>query len=114
MTDSLGCTATAVTQIVALSDCDETVYIPNVFTPNNDGVNDVFRIVGVESIARFVRVSIFDRWGGLLYETTDPFFEWDGNIDGAYVNPGVYVYLFEYECREGDHRIESGDITVLR
>ncbi|MFM7024336.1 MAG: gliding motility-associated C-terminal domain-containing protein [Flavobacteriales bacterium] len=66
-------------------------YLPNAFSPNGDGINDVFAVQG-ESIY-IMRLSIFNRWGELVFETTDPSKGWDGN--GAPI--GVYVVYYEYE-----------------
>lgn len=66
--------------------------LPNVFTPNNDGVNDVFLPFPYRFIDR-VEMKIFNRWGGLVHETTDPDINWEGkNLQGKEVAEGVYYY----------------------
>lgn len=67
------------------------VNVPNVFTPNGDGVNDVFR-VQVLSVASFHAV-IVNRWGRKVHEWSDPEGGWDGRINGKYASPGTYYYI---------------------
>ena len=75
------------------------LYIPNSFTPNNDGRNDVFLVKATGEIDLF-SMKIFDRWGELVFSTTDINQGWVGNsIDGVYyLTSGVYSYVIEYEA----------------
>lgn len=84
-------------------------YIPNTFTPNGDGLNDVFFLAGAECLER-KRLEIYNRWGQLIFETDDPFNEfWDGTYKGKEVPQGVYPYIF-YHYR-GQRK---GTITLFR
>ncbi|WP_409769503.1 gliding motility-associated C-terminal domain-containing protein [Thermaurantimonas sp.] len=84
-------------------------YIPNTFTPNGDGINDVFYLAGAECLER-ARLEIYNRWGQLIFETDDPFNEfWDGTYKGKEVPQGVYPYIF-YHYR-GQRK---GTITLFR
>lgn len=67
-----------------------SIYIPNAFTPNGDGMNDVFGVKG-EGIRNF-HLYVYDRWGEVVFETTNPKQQWDGNYAGNPVEQGVYVY----------------------
>ncbi len=73
--------------------------LPNVFTPNNDGINDLFRPITPEFIvSRFIEkldIKIYSRWGNLVYETTDPNINWNGTNkqSNKLVTPGVYYYV---------------------
>ena len=94
------------------------VYIPNAFTPNGDGLNDIFEIQGVaindsRAVLKF-SVHIFDRWGSLVFESNAPDFKWDGtNIQGQSCQQGVYVYKMMIEGY-GRQKIENqGIITLL-
>lgn len=116
--DANGCSASA-TVLVDL-DRNRNIYIPNVFSPNGDGINDKFRVfagLGVSSI-NFVR--LYDRWGGKLFEETDLLPDpdgtpgWDGNFRGEEMNPGVYLYLVEVEFQDGQVLLYRGDVTLLR
>jgi len=98
-----------------------TVYIPNTFTPNGDGLNDVWQITYDLECWVDVEFRIFNRWGEMIYHGYDfnfnsyPF--WDGSINGSgyYATDGVYVYTF-YGRREDSPEIleESGHITIFR
>jgi len=90
-------------------------FIPNVFSPNYDGLNDYFfPIIDEENIEKFL-FTIFDRWGNLLYSTSDPKAKgWDGSFKGKEVNPGVYVYYFEIQSTYCPKIILKGDVTLLK
>ena len=88
--------------------------IPNVFTPSdNNGVNDVFRLVPSESSARVVSLTIYNRWGEKLYESTEPTAAWDGTSNGKDAPADVYVYIMVVACSEVEERM-VGDVTLLR
>ena len=97
-----------------------TVYIPNTFSPNNDGINDIWQIIYNLDCWVDVEFRIFNRWGEMIYHGYDfnfssyPF--WDGSINGGgyYAADGVYVYTF-YGRREDSPEIleESGQYQYL-
>ena len=96
-----------------------TIYIPNVFTPNGDGINDKFTVFSSPEIKSVDRLLIFDRWGELLYEasnlpTNDPHSGWDGRFRSKDMNAAVFVYLVEWTDLEGEKRMERGDGTLVR
>lgn len=100
-------------------DKNRNVFIPNIFTPNGDGTNDVFRVhagVGVERIKSF---QVFSRWGETVFEARDLIPNdigddgWDGTFKGDFMNPGVFVYLIEVEFTDGLILLYRGDITLL-
>jgi gliding motility-associated-like protein len=98
-----------------------TVYIPNTFTPNNDGINDVWKIVYNLDCWVDVEFQIFNRWGNKIYhgygEDFNSFPFWDGSVNGGdyYASDGVYVYTF-YGRKEDSPEVleESGYITIFR
>jgi len=67
-----------------------TIYIPSAFTPNGDGLNDMFGVKG-DGIKDF-HLYIYNRWGEVLFESTNPRQQWDGKIDGNPAETGTYVY----------------------
>ncbi len=91
------------------------LFVPNVFTPDNNGINDTFGISWVAPGAGFV-MRIFNRWGQEIYTSTDPTVEWDGRASGALVPDGVYAYLISAEdpCSPGELRELRGHVTLLR
>jgi gliding motility-associated-like protein len=122
-TDANGCTNSEGTLIVVVDtfdpnlDCFVTYYIPNAFTPNGDGYNDLFFIYGrgVEEM----RLRIFNRWGELIFETTDQSQGWDGTYRGELLNPDVFVYELRMNFCDGS-RLDSGNsfrkgsVTLIR
>jgi gliding motility-associated-like protein len=71
---------------------EEYLYIPNSFSPNGDGINDVFAIYGHSNCGEY-QLTIFNRWGEVVYYTTDINKFWDGKQDGKAVQSGVYCYV---------------------
>ena len=85
-----------------------SIYIPNAFTPNGDGINDTFGVKG-EGIKEF-RLLIFNRWGDVIFESTEAHKQWDGKVNGEPVQQGTYVYeLFANGVKKG----RTGSVTVI-
>ena len=95
------------------------VYIPNAFSPNNDGFNDIFQIYTGEDVSIVKSFYIFDRWGGQVHTVDDCAVGdlldcgWDGRLNGKAVNPGVFTYFVEVEFIDGVVRTFKGDVTVV-
>ena len=95
-------------------------FIPNVFTPDDDNINDEIRFYPSPGIARVRQWIIFDRWGDAVYGKTDfdpadPSVYWDGTTQGSVIlNPGVFPYVIELELVNGNREIHHGNITLLR
>lgn len=96
------------------------IYIPTVFSPNGDGINDIFLISGGENqITRIKKFQIFNRWGELLHEVidflpNDPSSGWDGHFKNEMMNPGVFVYVAEVEFVDGLVQVYTGDVTLMK
>lgn len=89
--------------------------VPNVFTPNGDGKNDVFMVKGL-SLEDFHGV-ILNRWGRKVYEWSDPQGGWDGRIHGKYANPGTYYYIITARGREKSNPpkyVKKGALMLIR
>jgi gliding motility-associated-like protein len=92
--------------------CEAKVYVPNAFSPNNDGINDLFEIYG-NGFAP-VQLKIFNRWGGLVFSQTGNDFRWNGEVKGKPAQPGVYVYLLDYvDIYNGEGKTIWGNIMVI-
>ena len=104
-TSALGCDSLVLLQLDYYN-----LYIPNVFSPNGDGLNDEFEVFGQDNFLEFSEQIIFDRWGNEVYRGE----EWDGKFKGKYVNPGVYTYLVYVVMDDGIKRRFSGSVTVVR
>jgi gliding motility-associated-like protein len=88
-------------------------YLPNSFTPNGDGLNDVFRIIG-EGNYHILDFYVANRWGNIIFRTIDQNVGWDGKIQGVEQSIDTYYYFLKYECANGDKRVIKGDLTLLR
>lgn len=102
---------------VDINECGR-IWFPNVFTPNSDGKNDFFQADSINSVYQF-DFRIFNRWGLIVYETDDPFFQWDGTDQNNNGNcaEGVYFYegiVSEYSLQGPIERRVRGNITLLR
>lgn len=86
--------------------------VPSAFSPNNDGLNDVF-LVKVFGAVRF-NMKIFNRWGQLVFESSDPNVGWDGKYKGALQSMDVYGYQVFVEFTDGTKGSRSGNVTLLR
>ena len=104
---------------VGVEDCSCRVYVPSVFSPNADGVNDQLEFfLGCDYDYQVRQFTIYDRWGSLVFQRTGlDETRWDGNYQGKPLPPDVYVWMLDYVVmRNGsaDHRIDRGDVTILR
>lgn len=93
--------------------CRPQLYIPNAFSPNNDGINDLYTIYGYNiEVERF---SIYDRYGGKLYEAVGRLPEWDGSTyDGTMVPDGSYTYQAILRSKGGHQHLYSGELLIMR
>jgi gliding motility-associated-like protein len=103
---------------VGFEDC-ERVYIPNTFSPNGDRINDYFFIQDGGNVAAIKSLKIFDRWGGIVFQTVDvlPNIEsagWDGHFKNVLLSPDVYAYVAEIVFKNGETTIRKGNITLVR
>jgi gliding motility-associated-like protein len=71
--------------------------IPNIFTPNGDGTNDIYKLAGKNDPCYDVmQINIYNRWGQLVFNSIDPNFEWDGNTEnGKVCKPGAYLVIMD-------------------
>jgi gliding motility-associated-like protein len=91
---------------------DYGVYIPNSFTPNGDGINDIFLVYGY-SISN-VKMAIFDRWGEELFSSTEQTLGWDGSYKGKISEIGVYVYKISYSGLDSKTISKTGHVTLSK
>jgi gliding motility-associated-like protein len=99
---------------VYFQDCSYSVYIPNSFTPDNDGINDVWKI-STFNVFKF-ELTIFNRWGTVLFQSEDPQAVWTGDVNGGehYAEDGAYQYLIKFETESGEAIKRTGAIFVTR
>lgn len=88
------------------------IYVPNAFSPNSDGENDVLYVRG--QMIENMLFRIFDRWGELIFESTNRLDGWDGTYKGKQLDPDVYDYYLQATCIDGNEAIIKGNITLLK
>lgn len=112
-----GCTS--IDTINIKTTCSATqVFIPNAFSPDGDGINDVLTVQG-SGIKMVKSFRIFNRWGEVVFEKTnflpgDPAYAWDGRIRGNPAPPDVFVYVCEVICEKGLPSLFKGNVAVLK
>jgi gliding motility-associated-like protein len=109
-----GCPARDTLRVRACCD-GQNLYVPNVFSPNDDGFNDHFRAFpGIEWCQNYL-LQIYDRWGELLYQENTPPLGWDGAFRGREMPGGIYVWVIEiYSEKTGKTEILKGDVLLVR
>lgn len=116
-TDENGCTG--IDSVTIFVNLYRPVYIPNVFSPNGDGLNDYFTVYGGKAAKTIKALKVFDRWGDNVFDGRDlPLNDeplgWDGVFRGKEMNPGVFAYLAQVEFVDGVVVLFEGDVTILK
>lgn len=117
ITTAYGCEATDEVNIKVFC-TDAQVFIPNAFTPDGDGINDILMVRG-KGIARVKTFRIFNRWGEVVFERSnfspnDPTNGWDGRVRGKLATPDVFVYTAEVICENGTTYTYKGNVSLLK
>ena len=107
-----GCRDTSV-QILKIQDYF-TLYAPTAFSPDGDGRNDIFYIFGSGILEGSFNLFLFDRWGEIIYKSTDIRQGWDGKVKGQIVQNGTYVWMVVCKNFEGNQKTANGVVTVIR
>ncbi len=103
---------------VTLDDCKPPelcqAYLPNSFSPNGDGINDALQLL-TDCELQFFEMEVYDRWGSLVFATTDVRQAWDGRHDGQLLDTGVYLWTVRYQFLEQDFMVEQVEtVTIVR
>lgn len=104
--------------MVCIDNCEGYYELPNVFTPGGDGINDLYHPILPYKFVEKIDLKVFNRWGDLVYETTDPQIDWDGTdlISGKPLGDGVYFYsctVYEIKLSGLIERSFQGNITII-
>ncbi len=114
--DEYGCTSSDSMHIGVIN--TERLYVPNVFSPDGDGVNDIFTVFGGPELAEISEFLVFDRWGGLVYQAgphpPDNSFGWDGTQNGQPLPVGIYVWMANVRYLDGKETKLAGEILLVR
>lgn len=90
----------------------QPIYVPNAFTPNHDGINDIFYIPNAR--LNDFQITIFDRWGNQIFQSVNANFRWDGTINGKPVATGTYIYTLTATDTANRKVRRSGSISLVR
>lgn len=110
VTNTVGCTNSSNVTIVVIPYCIKPL---NAFTPNNDGFNDTWFITNGNCL-KIARVKVFNRYGGLVFESLDYKNDWNGTYKNKPVPDGTYYYVIDYELINNTKIIKKGNVTILR
>ncbi|HEY0059391.1 MAG TPA: gliding motility-associated C-terminal domain-containing protein, partial [Flavisolibacter sp.] len=111
-TDDNGCAGNDTIMVVP-KQCGLGVYIPTAFTPNNDGSNDNFR-PGIFGNLLHYRLTIFNRWGNVVFQSTDAKRGWDGKVNGELQPSSVFVWICDYQLEGIERKAEKGSLVLIR
>lgn len=94
--------------------CEFTIYVPNCFTPDGDGINEAWK--PQVSFLKSYELKVFDRWGHMVFETRDTDEYWTGNVRGGdyFAEDGVYTYLINYVTRKNEGGSVKGFVVLIR
>lgn len=111
VTDENGCSDTT-SMVVKVKEDVNTIYIPNAFSPNNDGLNDEFKVIGND--IKDVDMIIYARSGDKIFESKNMNVGWNGYYNGKLMSPLVYVYTINVTMKNGDEKKLKGTITLVK
>ncbi|MEZ4906142.1 MAG: gliding motility-associated C-terminal domain-containing protein [Saprospiraceae bacterium] len=96
------------------------VTVPNIFSPNGDGLNDIFKVKTGKGVTKMNYMKIFDRWGELMHEEDNVYpaggfcGSWDGTYKGSKLNPGVFVYMISISFNDNRTIVYRGSVTIVK
>jgi gliding motility-associated-like protein len=112
-TNSYGCTDTITKNLIVSEDF--TLYVPSAFSPNGDGINDVFQPKGMGFKTDSYELLVYDRWGNMVFKSNDFFKGWDGTVKGSAVANDVYVYKIKcLSTGRGIRKELAGHVTLIK
>ena len=113
VSDTMSCTDTATVELTVTSNTH--FLVPSAFSPNGDGVNDVFRVVGNYEQMNFFDLSVYNRWGQLQFQTNAPTRGWDGTFGGIPAELGTYYWYLDIQFNGQKEATKlKGDVTLMR
>lgn len=111
ITDAKNCTEIDTLKVTDI--CNPELFFPTGFSPNKDGINDVFHPLYSEALS-YYELSIYNRWGELIYSSKNPQEGWDGNYKNEAAPSGIYTYTVQYKFEKSTLKFDRGNITLVR
>jgi gliding motility-associated-like protein len=112
VTDQNNCVGKDSIQI-SQKNCQVGFYIPNAFTPNNDGKNDVYKPLIFGNVKQYA-FSIYNRYGQVVFKTTDLQKGWDGKLSGRAQNGNAFIWICDYQFEDNIKRVKKGSVMLVR
>ena len=113
----LPCITVPITLDIEEIPCEADIYVPNAFSPNDDGINDVLQpYIKAFWPINYFHFKVFDRWGSLVFQSKNMQEGWDGKITNSPAPGGVYLWSIEYELDDGkgERKVTGGDVLIVR
>ncbi|HNC33285.1 MAG TPA: gliding motility-associated C-terminal domain-containing protein, partial [Bacteroidia bacterium] len=88
------------------------LFLPSAFTPNSDGINDIFRLKGSGFVS--ADMLILDQWGQLIFRTNNAVVGWDGSVKGNLAPNGTYSYIVKIKLNDGSDKVLKGNISIIK
>lgn len=111
VTDNKGCIASDTISVTV--DCND-IFFPTAFTPNNDGLNDFFGAVGSLALIQSYELKVFNRWGEIIFYSSNPQIKWSGKIKGTFAPNGTYTWTSQYTLKGRLPQSKHGSIILIR
>ena len=112
VTDITGCTGRENVWVTTKS-CMHGVFVPTAFTPNNDGLNDIFKPLVDGKLVQY-RFTIYNRWGQIVFQTREFKKGWDGTLHGLKMDSNIYIWVCTYQFAGEEIKTEKGTVAILR
>ena len=106
--------SSCVTVYVKAPDCPDNIFLPNAFSPNYDGENDVLHVYCNPFCVKEIHLRIFNRWGEKVFETTDVALGLNGEFKENIFDSGVFTYFFDAELINGTQINKKGNVSLIR
>ncbi|MBK8449261.1 MAG: gliding motility-associated C-terminal domain-containing protein [Saprospiraceae bacterium] len=99
---------------LSVSQIQTDIFVPNVFSPNGDNINDLFIPIMNCDQLNYYNLQIFDRWGNLLFESQNKENGWNGKFEEISMPPGVYPFVIQYQLHNEEKKIKAGELTLIK
>jgi gliding motility-associated-like protein len=98
---------------ISFANCTNDIRFPNAFSPNGDGKNDTYKVAAPVELVNY-QLIIYNRWGQVLFKTTDPTAGWDGTISGKRQPSGTYIWQCRYQLKGNETKVKKGSLLLIR
>ena len=108
-----GCYAKDSINVTMATNCNNGIHVPNAFTPNNDGKNDLFKPLIFEKLL-YYEFTIFNRWGQIVFRSLNTNIGWDGKYNGVNQESNTYIWQLNYQIENNNPSQKKGTVLLFR